>query len=99
MSFFDALFGRHRPVPSKTEGLFAISTAQITLQVSLHLQPANQAAICFKSVGSRASARCAIPWLPCCRCVPRTHPRRCAASRMSTASSGLSWPPRASRTR
>ncbi|GAC1432879.1 MAG: hypothetical protein NVSMB65_06610 [Chloroflexota bacterium] len=52
MSFLNALFGRSRPAPSKTEGLFAISTAQITLQVSLHLQPANQAAICFKSVGS-----------------------------------------------
>ena len=52
MSFLNAVFGRSRPVPTKTEGLFAISTAQITLQVSLRLQPANQAAICFKSVGS-----------------------------------------------
>jgi hypothetical protein len=52
VSFLDALLGRSRPVSSKTEGLFAISTAQITLQVNLRLQPANQAAICFKSVGS-----------------------------------------------
>jgi hypothetical protein len=52
VSFLGALFGRSRPAPLKTEGLFAISTAQITLQVSLRLEPANQAAICFKSVGS-----------------------------------------------
>ncbi len=52
MGFLNALFGRSRPTPLRTEGLFAISTAQITLEVSLRLKPANQAAICFKSVGS-----------------------------------------------
>jgi hypothetical protein len=50
VSFFDKLLGTSKPVASKTEGLFAISTAVVTFQVSLHLEPSKEAAICFKSV-------------------------------------------------
>src|SRR5258708_3508396 len=50
MSFLDKLLGTSKPVPSKTEGLFAISTAVVSLQVSLHLEPSKAAAICFKSI-------------------------------------------------
>ena len=50
VSFLDKLLGTSKPVPSKTEGLFAISTAVITLQVSLHLEPSKSAALCFKSI-------------------------------------------------
>ena len=50
MSFLDKLFGTSKPVASKTEGLFAISTAVVTLQVSLHLEPSKEAALCFKAV-------------------------------------------------
>ncbi len=52
MSFLDRLLGTSKPVASKTENLFAISTAVVTLQVSLHLEPANAAAIGFKAIES-----------------------------------------------
>jgi hypothetical protein len=50
VSFLEKLFGTSKPVASKTEGLFAISTAVVTLQISLHLEPSKSAAIVFKSV-------------------------------------------------
>jgi hypothetical protein len=50
VSFLDRLLGTAKPVASKTEGLFAISTAVVTLQVSLHLEPRKAAAICFKAI-------------------------------------------------
>jgi hypothetical protein len=48
--FLDRLLGVSKPIASKTEGLFAISTAVVTLQVSLHLEPSKAAAICFKAI-------------------------------------------------
>jgi hypothetical protein len=50
VSFLDKLLGTSKPAASKTEGLFAISTAVVTLQVSLHLEPSKAAALAFKSI-------------------------------------------------
>jgi hypothetical protein len=50
--FFDSLFGRTRPVPSKVERLFAISTAEITLESQLNLKPSDRAGITFRPVES-----------------------------------------------
>ncbi|MDI3340600.1 MAG: hypothetical protein QJR03_08710 [Sphaerobacter sp.] len=50
--FFDALLGRSRPVPSKTERLFAISTAMVTLESQLGLKAIDRAGITFKPVES-----------------------------------------------
>lgn len=52
MGFFSRLLGTSKPVASKTENLFAISTAVITLQASLHLEPTNEGALCFKAIES-----------------------------------------------
>jgi hypothetical protein len=50
MSFLDRLLGTSKPVAVKTEALFAMTTAVITLQTSLHLEPSNEAALCFKAI-------------------------------------------------
>ena len=52
MSLFDALFGRTKPVESKIERLFAISTAHVSLETKLGLAPAGVAGVCFKPVTS-----------------------------------------------
>jgi hypothetical protein len=53
MGIFDTLFGRQKPVPAaKEERLFAISTADVTLQVEEQLKPARNAAICFSGITS-----------------------------------------------
>ncbi len=52
MSFLDRILGIAKPVASKTDGLFAISTAVVTLQTSLHLLPSNEAALAFKAIDS-----------------------------------------------
>src|SRR5579864_7767428 len=52
MGFLDALFGRQKPVPVGPERLFAMSTAQITLETEQHLTNGGAAAICFKGVAS-----------------------------------------------
>lgn len=53
MGFFDALFGRTRPVPlAKTDRLFAISTADVTLRTEEEMQPARTAGICFQGIAS-----------------------------------------------
>ncbi|HET8906289.1 MAG TPA: hypothetical protein VFN11_04925 [Ktedonobacterales bacterium] len=52
MGFFDTLFGRQKPVPVGPERLFAMSTAQLTLETEQHLTPTGNAAICFKGVAS-----------------------------------------------
>jgi hypothetical protein len=44
----DVLFGRRRLKEAKAEKLFALSTAQVTLEVELGLKPADAAAVCFK---------------------------------------------------
>lgn len=52
MGFLDSLFGRTKPVKSKSEQLFAMSTAAITLQTKLDLTPAGTAGIVFRPVDS-----------------------------------------------
>jgi hypothetical protein len=52
MGFFETLFGRQKPVPVGPERLFAMSTAQITLEAEQHLTPAGAVAICFKRIAS-----------------------------------------------
>ncbi len=50
--FFDSLLGRSRPAPSKIEKLFAMSTAEITLETQMNLKPDNHAGIVFRPVDS-----------------------------------------------
>lgn len=50
--FFDSILGRSRPVTSKVEKLFAISTAYLTLTVDLEEKPSGRAGICFRPVTS-----------------------------------------------
>lgn len=51
--FFDALLGRSRTVPqSKVERLFAISTAQVSLETQMEIKPDDHAGIVFQSVDS-----------------------------------------------
>lgn len=52
MGLLDTLFGRTKPVKSKSEQLFAMATAAVTLQTKLDLQPAGAAAIVFRPVDS-----------------------------------------------
>jgi hypothetical protein len=47
---FNSLLGRSKLPESNTDRLFAISTAVITMEVSLNLQPSGKAGICFKSM-------------------------------------------------
>ncbi len=54
MGFFDALFGRQKPTPVGPERLFAMGTAQVTLEVEQQLTPTGSAAICFKGIASGA---------------------------------------------
>ena len=52
MGFLDSLFGRAKPAPVGPERLFAMSTAQITLETAQNLTPAGSAGMCFKGVAS-----------------------------------------------
>jgi hypothetical protein len=52
MGILDTLFGRQKPVPAGPERLFAMSTAQITLQADQSLTPTGSAAMLFKGVAS-----------------------------------------------
>lgn len=52
MDLLDALFGRSKPVKSKSDQLFAMATASITLQTKLDLQAAGTAGIVFRPVES-----------------------------------------------
>jgi hypothetical protein len=52
MGLFDTLLGRSRPVPSKTDSLFAMSTAVVSLETRLGLKPGTRAGICFRAVES-----------------------------------------------
>lgn len=58
--FFDALLGRSRPVPSKTEKLFAIATAVVTLEAQLGLKAGQRAGIAFKPVESNYFERMSV---------------------------------------
>ena len=52
MGLLDTLFGRTKPVKSKSEQLFAMATASITLQTKLDLQAAGAAGIVFRPIES-----------------------------------------------
>ena len=52
MGFFDTILGRSKLPKAKTERLFAISTASITLETNLGIKPATVAGICFKPIES-----------------------------------------------
>ena len=52
MGLFDAILGRTKPVKSKSEALFAMATAALTLQTKLQLTPASRAGIVFRPVES-----------------------------------------------
>ena len=52
MGFLDAIFGRSKPVKAKTEQLFAISTAAVTLDTRWGLKPAGVGAVVFKALTS-----------------------------------------------
>jgi hypothetical protein len=52
VGLFDSLLGRTKLEKPSLERLFAISTAQVTLDTSLGLKPAAKAAICFKPMAS-----------------------------------------------
>lgn len=52
MGILDALFGRTKPVKSKSEQLFAMATASITLETKLDLQTGGAAGIVFRPVDS-----------------------------------------------
>ena len=52
MGLLDTLFGRTKPAKSKSEQLFAMATASITLETKLALQSAGAAGIVFRPVES-----------------------------------------------
>src|SRR5919198_5165009 len=52
MGLTDILFGRKRLTKAKTERLFALSTAAVTLDTELGLKPAGVAAVCFKPLST-----------------------------------------------
>jgi hypothetical protein len=52
MGLTDVLFGRKRLKPARTDRLFALSTARVTLEVELGLRPAGIAAVCFKPLSA-----------------------------------------------
>lgn len=52
MGFFDALFGRQKPTQAGPDKIFAMSTAQITLQTEQNLTPTGSAGMCFKGLSS-----------------------------------------------
>ncbi len=58
MGLLDVLFGRKKLKEASGERIFALSTAQVTLDVELGLKPAGRAAVCFKplSAGEFAQA-------------------------------------------
>jgi hypothetical protein len=52
VGFFDTLFGRQKPAPAGPDKIFAMSTAQITLQTEQNLIPTGSAAMGFKGIAS-----------------------------------------------
>ncbi|MDQ2742157.1 MAG: hypothetical protein M3Z66_07640 [Chloroflexota bacterium] len=57
MSLFDALLGRDKPLKSKLDNLFGLSTAELTLATEFDLTPTNAAAVSFRRVSSGEFAR------------------------------------------
>ena len=52
MGLTDVLFGRKKLKGAKLEKLFALSTAQVTLETELNLKSAGVAAVCFKPLSA-----------------------------------------------
>ena len=52
MGFFDTLFGRQKPAPAGPDKIFAMSTAQVTLQTEQNLASTGSAGMCFKGMAS-----------------------------------------------
>jgi len=52
MGLGDVLFGRRKLKQAKTEKLFALSTAQVTLEVELGLRSDGVAGVCFKALSA-----------------------------------------------
>jgi hypothetical protein len=52
MGFLDVLFGRKRLKEAKKEPLFALATAQVTLDAELGLKPGGRAAVVFKPLSA-----------------------------------------------
>ncbi len=57
MSLGDILFGRKKLKDAAEERLFAISTAQVTLEAELGLRPSGSAGVCFKPLSAGEFAR------------------------------------------
>ena len=56
MKFLDALLGRTKPKQPDLNALFAVTGAAVTLQASVGLRPAGQAAVAFKPASGQAFA-------------------------------------------
>ena len=56
MGFLDAVLGRKQLKEAAPDRLFALSTAQVTLDVELGLRSAGAAAVCFKPLSAGAFA-------------------------------------------
>jgi hypothetical protein len=52
MGFLDALFGRAKPVKARTEQIFAIATAAVTLETRWELKTAGVGAVVFRPLTS-----------------------------------------------
>lgn len=52
--FVDAILGKSTLPKAKSDKLFAMSTASITLESNLGLKPSGSAGICFKPIGASA---------------------------------------------
>ncbi len=52
MKILDALFGRSAPQKPKLDALFALATAQVTMQTSMHLVPGGRAGLAFRGAES-----------------------------------------------
>jgi hypothetical protein len=57
MGLGDILFGRRKLKDPSPEQLFALSTAQVTLEIDLGLKPAGRAGVCFKPLSGGDFAR------------------------------------------
>jgi len=52
MSFLDTILGRDKPVKSKVDKLFGLTTCDVTMETALSMKPTNKAAISFRPVST-----------------------------------------------
>jgi hypothetical protein len=57
VGLFDVMFGRKRLKEPADDRLFALATAQVTLDIELGLKPGGAAAVCFKPLSAGEFAR------------------------------------------